>query len=183
MNHAGIEWISAATEDPVDTRCKWIREPFSPTLVGAGGLFDAVVMHADVGCAVLGILAARHQPVGAVISKAYSNRWAFFIGPGSRRAWRATVETEGLVRPSWYRYVGRDAWLTVPGPYPVLGGEAFLRWQVPPGTGTNLTCVTALGAAFVGATAADCSHPPEAVRAQDGVGTCPRCGEPRMSAD
>ncbi|WP_436775753.1 hypothetical protein [Yinghuangia sp. YIM S09857] len=148
MNHAGIEWLSAATDDPRTTRYNWTAVPYEHQLARPGRLFDAVITRDDTGGSVLERLAARLQPVGAVISDSRARHWAWLVGPGSEGAWRLTVGPPGEANVrSWYRYINSRGALLVPGPVPEPG--AWLRWIVPPGLGENLTPLTALAVAFM----------------------------------
>jgi hypothetical protein len=66
-------------------------------------LFDAIVMRAEMGAAVLEQLTACAAPVGTIISKPYTDKWAYPIGPGSARAWHVSVGDPTPDMPSWYR--------------------------------------------------------------------------------
>jgi len=171
VNTRGIAWISAATPDPRDTRETWHTNPGARRATDAGRIFDAVVVRAAVGAAILEALNVAAQPVGAVIAESPVGKWAWLVGPGSRDAWANAVGPSG--GGARYHYVGSGGRLTVPGPQPYPG--AAMTWAVPPGLGTDLTCVTTLAAAFLAAehdAGADVTCHAEAGR------QCPDCGRP-----
>lgn len=146
VNTRGIAWISAATRDPRDTRETWHTDPGARRSADTGRIFDAVVLRADVGSAVLEALTVAGQPVGAVIAEHHTGTWAWLVGPGSRDAWANAVGPSGGVR---YHYIGGGNRLTIPGPQPDPG--ASMTWAVRPGLGIDLTCVPTLAAAFLAA--------------------------------
>lgn len=152
VNQAGIAWISAATRDPRETRYTWLTNPGARRAADTGRLFDAVVMRVDLGAAVLDLLTAAAEPVGAVIAEEHAGKWAYLIGPGSAEAWLAAV---GPADGTRYHYVGHGGCLTLPGPRPYPGSS--MTWIVRPGLGTNLTCVPTLAAAYLRAE----SHRPD----------------------
>ena len=150
VSRAGIEWISAAAPDPLEAQAAWVCRPSETVLIRVGDVLDAVVMRADTGAAVLDRLRGRGVDVGAVIGRLHRNRWAWLIGPGSRRVWSGLVPNVASSEACWWRYVGRPGVLTVPGPEQVDRASNFLTWVVPPGSGvTNLTAVHPLASAFL----------------------------------
>lgn len=149
VNQAGIAWISAATRDPRDTRYTWLTNPGARRAADTGRLFDAVVMRARLGAVVLDLLTAAAEPTGAVIAEEHAGKWAYLVGPGSAEVWLAAV---GPADGTRYHYVGHGGCLTLPGPRPYPGSS--MTWIVPPGLGTNLTCVTSLAAVYLAAEAA-----------------------------
>jgi hypothetical protein len=159
VNQAGIAWISAATRDPRDTRHAWLTNPGARLAADTGRIFDAVVMRADLGAAVLELLTAAGEPLGAVIAERHAAKWAYLIGPGSTDAWHNAV---GPAAGARFHYVGHGGCLTIPGPIPYPG--ATMTWIVRPGQGTNLTCVTSLGAAFLTAESDRTHRPPAGSR-------------------
>jgi hypothetical protein len=147
VNAAGCAWLSSATRDPVATRFAWSIDPGARQPADTGRLFDAVVIRAIPGADVLELLAETGAPAGAVISQRDGDKWAYLVGPGSAHAWRSAVgAAPGPGEAGWYRYVGHRGCLTVPGPLP--HPDTSLRWVVPPGLDTNLTCLTSLATAF-----------------------------------
>ncbi|OPC83683.1 hypothetical protein B4N89_24515 [Embleya scabrispora] len=148
VNQAGIAWISAATRDPRDTRHTWLTNPGARRAADTGRLFDAVVVRADLGRAVLAVLVAAGAPVGAVIGEEHAGKWAYLVGPGSAEAWQGAV---GPAQGARYHYVGHGGCLTLPGPRPQPGSS--MTWIIRPGLGTNLTCVTTLADAYLTAEA------------------------------
>ncbi|WP_406288275.1 hypothetical protein [Embleya sp. NBC_00896] len=165
VNQAGIAWISAATRDPRDTRYTWLTNPGARRAADTGRLFDAVVLRADLGAAVLELLTAAAEPTGAVIAEGHAGKWAYLVGPGSADAWLHAVGPPAGTR---YHYVGHGGCLTLPGPRPHPGSS--MTWIVRPGLGTNLTCVTSLAGSFLAAEARRPRH-----CAPEARWPCPAC--------
>jgi hypothetical protein len=126
----------------------WSIDPGARQPVDTGRIFDAVVVRAEFGATVLRVLVTMRVPLGAVVSASHADKWAFLVGPGSADAWGQSVGSPPTPnRLGWYRYIGPRGCLTVPGPQP--HPDTSMRWVVPPGLDTNLTCLTPLAAAYL----------------------------------
>ncbi|MFJ3776562.1 bifunctional DNA primase/polymerase [Streptomyces sp. NPDC090075] len=120
MTRRGIEWLSAAADDPADCRATWADDPQAPYMLPAGHLFDMVTVEQRVGMETFDQLLRRGLPFGPTVLDHRSQRVGFFLGSKSREDFTHYLEREEGTPPS-YRYLSGGSVVVVPGPMPMPG--------------------------------------------------------------
>ncbi|MFI6021300.1 bifunctional DNA primase/polymerase [Streptomyces sp. NPDC051287] len=120
MTRRGVEWLSAAADDPADCRATWADDPRSPYMVPAGRLFDMVTVGQRVGMETFDQLLRRGLPFGPTVLDHGSQRVGFFLGSKSREDFAHYLEREEGTPPV-YRYLSGGSVVVVPGPMPMPG--------------------------------------------------------------
>lgn len=120
MTTRGVEWLSAAADDPVECRMAWASNPRAPYVLAAGRLFDTVTVEQRVGMETFDQLLRRGLPFGPAVLDRKAQRVGFFLGSHSEEMFtQHLVQEEGA--PPAYRYLGDGSVVVVPGPMPMSG--------------------------------------------------------------
>jgi hypothetical protein len=118
-----MEWLAAATTDPRACKRQWQGES-GVAVLACGRFWDVLSVPEELGVLALDALLCIPQAPGPVLADAASRRVGFFLPPDPEGRWVGAD----------IRYLGKEAWITVPAPHRAAGR---LRWLVPPdGTGT-----------------------------------------------
>ncbi|WP_051869402.1 hypothetical protein [Streptomyces resistomycificus] len=93
-------------------------------VLACGRFWDVLSVPEELGVLALDSLLCTPQTPGPALADTVARRIGFFLPPDPDGRWIG----------SDVRYLGRDAWITVPAPHRAMGR---LRWLVPPdGAGT-----------------------------------------------
>lgn len=79
MTKRGIQWLSAAAEDPHQCRELWAADPRAPHALEAGRYFDVVVIGQRVGMETFEQLVRHNMPMGPVMLDRYAKLTGFFL--------------------------------------------------------------------------------------------------------
>ncbi|PKV87886.1 bifunctional DNA primase/polymerase [Streptomyces sp. TLI_146] len=120
MTKRGVEWLSAASEEPSVCQAVWRENPRLPYLLPTGRLFDVVVVPQRVGLEVFDQLVRRQMPVGPVMTDRRAQQVGFFLNSDWRKSFEDFVcrETDS---PPEYKYLDDGSYVVVPGPMPLAG--------------------------------------------------------------
>jgi Bifunctional DNA primase/polymerase, N-terminal len=125
----GLDWITAAAEDPALCRSVWADDPRRPYLLPTGRLFDVVVIAQRVGMETFDQLRRRRMPLGPVMADWGSQELGFLLPMDSRERFARLVATE-TADPPPYRYLDKNAYVVVPGPEALSGDRC--GWLLAP---------------------------------------------------
>ncbi|MBQ1092064.1 bifunctional DNA primase/polymerase [Streptomyces sp. B93] len=120
MTRRGIEWLSAAADDPVACRAVWTDDPRAPYMLPTGRFFDVVTVDERVGVETFDQLLRRGLPFGPTLLDHRARRVGFFLGSQSLKDFTHYLTREEGTPPA-YRYLGRGSVVVVPGPMPMSG--------------------------------------------------------------
>ena len=120
MTTRGVEWLSAAADDPAGCRAIWADDPRAPYALATGRYFDVVTVEQRVGMETFDQLTHRGMPFGPVVLDHKGRRVGFFLGSQSQETFLHYLERENGTPPS-YRYLGPGSVVVVPGPMPMTG--------------------------------------------------------------
>ncbi|MYX55947.1 hypothetical protein GTZ89_09505 [Streptomyces sp. SID8382] len=127
MTKRGVQWLSAAADNPEECRAVWTRDPRSPYTLPTGRFFDVVVIEQRVGLETFEQLDRRGLPMGPVLADWGAKQVGFFLPSKSRQRFDDKVKGE-TPHPPEYRYLGPESVVVVPGPMPLSGDRyAWLR--------------------------------------------------------
>lgn len=129
MTRRGIEWLSAAADDPVMCRALWADDPRSPSMIPAGRLFDVVSVEQRLGLETFDQMCRRELPCGPVMVDHRARRVGFFLSSNSRD-WFTYFLRRETSEPPEYRYLGLKSVVVVPGPMP-LSGDRYQWLRAP----------------------------------------------------
>ncbi|MFD7403569.1 bifunctional DNA primase/polymerase [Streptomyces sp. NPDC059866] len=120
MTRRGVEWLSAAADDPAACRATWADDPRAPYMLPTGRLFDVVTVDQRIGIETFDQLLRRGLPFGPTVLDHKARRVGFFLGSKSQETFvHYLAQEEGA--PPAYRYLSRDSVVVVPGPMPMSG--------------------------------------------------------------
>ncbi len=120
MTTRGVEWLSAAADDPTECRTIWASNPRAPYALPAGRFFDTVTVEQRVGMETFDQLLRRGLPFGPAVLDRKAQRVGFFLGSRSRETFTHHLTREEGDPPA-YRYLGPGSVVVVPGPMPMSG--------------------------------------------------------------
>ncbi|MGW1802472.1 bifunctional DNA primase/polymerase [Streptomyces sp. NPDC001984] len=120
MTTRGIEWLSAAADDPAGCRAAWADDPRMPYALSAGRFFDVVTVEQRVGMETFDQLLRRGLPIGPVELDHKAQRVGFFLGSRSQETFTHYLMREEGTPPA-YRYLAHGSVVVVPGPMPMSG--------------------------------------------------------------
>ncbi|MGW7008168.1 bifunctional DNA primase/polymerase [Streptomyces sp. NPDC054933] len=120
MTRRGIQWLSAAAEDPELCRARWADDPRQPYTLPTGRLFDVVVINQRVGMETFDQLARRGMPTGPVLIDYASKEMGFVLTSRSRDRFERALARETDDVPE-YRYLDEGSFVVAPGPMPLSG--------------------------------------------------------------
>ncbi|MGW2783261.1 bifunctional DNA primase/polymerase [Streptomyces populi] len=120
MTTRGVEWLSAAADDPAACRATWADDPRAPYALAAGRYFDVVTVERWVGMETFDQLLRRGLPFGPVVLDHKARRVGFFLGSRSEETFSHYLAQEAGVPPR-YRYLAQGSVVVVPGPMPMIG--------------------------------------------------------------
>ncbi|MGW6456955.1 bifunctional DNA primase/polymerase [Streptomyces sp. NPDC055078] len=131
MTRRGIEWLSAAADDPVTCRAHWEDNPRGPHMFSTGRLFDVVAIEQRTGMEVFDQLVRRGMPLGPVMVDMKARRVGFFLVSRSRERFVSLLarEAEGGPVPA-YKYLELGSCVVTPGPMPMAGDR--YQWLTAP---------------------------------------------------
>lgn len=129
MTRRGVEWLSAAADDPAMCRSVWADDPRRPCMLSAGRIFDVVAVEQRLGLEVFDQLLRRGLPFGPTILDRKASRVGFFLGSGSQEPFTHFLGQE-TAEPPDYRYLGSDSVVVVPGPMP-MDGDRYQWLRAP----------------------------------------------------
>ncbi|MFF0009993.1 bifunctional DNA primase/polymerase [Streptomyces sp. NPDC005374] len=118
MARRGMEWLSAAADNPAECRQVWADDPRMPCLLSTGRLFDVVSVEQRLGTEMFDRLLRSGMPFGPTVVDRKAQRVGFFLGSESRETFTHYLERETSSTPP-YRYLGRGCAVVVPGPIPL----------------------------------------------------------------
>lgn len=152
MTQRGMQWLSAAADDPQECRERWAADPRAPYALSAGKYFDVVAISERVGMQTFDQLVRYGMPLGPVMLDRSAKLTGFFL-PSRQRARFARMVASEDGGPLSYRYLDDDSVVVVPGPMPLTGDRyAWLRAPVRRPEVTPAR-VAALAAMFVATSA------------------------------
>ncbi|MFG2310138.1 bifunctional DNA primase/polymerase [Streptomyces sp. NPDC048566] len=120
MTTRGVEWLSAAADDPADCRATWEDDPRAPYALAAGRFFDVVTVEQRLGMETFDQLLHRGLPFGPVVLDYKARRVGFLLGSRSQETFVHYLAQEDGTPPT-YRYLGHGSVVVVPGPMPMSG--------------------------------------------------------------
>lgn len=120
MTTRGVEWLSAAADDPADCRATWADDPRAPYALAAGRFFDVVTVEQRVGMETFDQLLHRGLPFGPLVLDYKARRVGFLLGSRSQETFVHYLAQEDGTPPT-YRYLGHGSVVVVPGPMPMSG--------------------------------------------------------------
>lgn len=120
MTTRGVEWLSAAADDPAACRATWADDPRVPYALPAGRFFDVVTVEQRLGLETFDQLLRRGLPFGPAVLDHKARRVGFFLGSRSRETFTHYLDQEEGTAPE-YRYLGSSSVVVVPGPMPMTG--------------------------------------------------------------
>ncbi|GAB3010100.1 hypothetical protein GCM10023080_090450 [Streptomyces pseudoechinosporeus] len=120
MTRRGVEWLSAAADDPEMCRARWADDPRAPCMLPTGRLFDVVVLDYRTGLETFDQLVRRDMPLGPVMVDHAAQRVGFFLNSQLRERFVRFL-TRASENPPPYKYLSKDAFVVVPGPMPMSG--------------------------------------------------------------
>ncbi|MFJ4896104.1 bifunctional DNA primase/polymerase [Streptomyces sp. NPDC088788] len=120
MTTRGVEWLSAAADDPADCRATWADDPRAPYALAAGRFFDVVTVEQRLGMETFDQLLHRGLPFGPVVLDYKARRVGFLLGSRSQETFVHYLAQEDGTPPT-YRYLGHGSVVVVPGPMPMSG--------------------------------------------------------------
>lgn len=122
MTKRGVDWLSAAADDPVECRAAWSDDPRAPYALSAGRFFDVVTVEQRIGLEAFDQLLRRGLPFGPVVHDHKARRVGFFLGARSSETFAHYLVREADTdAPPSYRYLGKGSVVVVPGPMPMVG--------------------------------------------------------------
>ena len=141
MTRRSVDWLSLASEDPVQFRMIWHDEPRAPQLVATGALFDVLATDEKTGTETFDQLRRRGMPVGAVMVDRAAGRMGFFLPAQSEERFGRAMARE-TDSPPEYRILSQGSYIVVPGPMPLTGDRfEWLNAPVHPQHGSPLQTV------------------------------------------
>lgn len=129
MTRRGIEWLSAAADDPAKCREVWADDPRTPCMLATGRVFDVVTVDQRLGLETFDQLTRRGLPFGPTMVDHQSRRVGFFLVSGSRESFERHLCRETKTPPQ-HRYLSGDSVVVVPGPMP-LSGDRYQWLRAP----------------------------------------------------
>ncbi|CAM5459911.1 hypothetical protein SALBM135S_03859 [Streptomyces alboniger] len=130
MTTRGVEWLSAAADDPAECRATWAGDPRAPYAMAAGRYFDVVSVEQRLGMETFDQLLRRGMPFGPVVLDRKAWRVGFFLGSQNAEAFtHCLAQEEGS--PPAYRYLGHGSVVVVPGPMP-MSDDRYQWLRAPP---------------------------------------------------
>ncbi|MBD9731606.1 bifunctional DNA primase/polymerase [Streptomyces sp. H28] len=129
MNRRGMEWLSAAADDPTQFRQIWADDPRMPCLLATGRFFDVVSVEQRLGLEMFDRLLRSGLPFGPSVVDRKVQRVGFFLGSQSHETFTHYLE-RGTSSPPSYRYLGHGSAVVVPGPIPSSGDR--YQWLCAP---------------------------------------------------
>ncbi|MFE3016694.1 bifunctional DNA primase/polymerase [Streptomyces sp. NPDC059256] len=132
MTKRGMDWLSAAADDPDKCRARWEDDLRSPQTFSTGRHFDVVVIDQRIGVETFDQLQRWVMPTGAVIVDTRAKQVGFFLASGSRDRFERALAREAAdgTMPA-YKYLELGSCVVVPGPMP-LASDRY-QWLNPPG--------------------------------------------------
>ncbi|MER6672403.1 bifunctional DNA primase/polymerase [Streptomyces sp. NPDC000983] len=118
MTRRGIEWLSAAADNPSECRQVWADDPRRPTLLPTGRFFDVVSVEQRLGLEMFDRLQRSGMPFGPAVADRQAQRVGFFLGSESRETFMFHLGRE-TSSPLPHRYLGSGCVVVVPGPIPM----------------------------------------------------------------
>ncbi|MET9382949.1 bifunctional DNA primase/polymerase [Streptomyces sp. NPDC002928] len=118
MTRRGIEWLSAAADNPAECRQVWADDPRRPSLLATGRFFDVLSVKQRLGMEMFDRLQRSGMPFGPSAIDRKAQRVGFFLGSESRETFMYYLGRETPSPPS-YRYLGVGSAVVVPGPIPL----------------------------------------------------------------
>ncbi|MGW4032399.1 bifunctional DNA primase/polymerase [Streptomyces sp. NPDC004838] len=131
MTRRGIEWLSAAADDPAACRARWKGDPRAPHTFSTGRYFDVVAVDQRTGLEVFDQLRRREMPLGPAMVDMGARQVGFFLSPGSRERFERVLgrEAENGSVPV-FKYLDAGSCVVAPGPLP-LAGDRY-QWLAAP---------------------------------------------------
>ena len=129
MTRRGVEWLSAAADDPEMCRAHWADDPRAPCLLPTGRLFDVVTIDYRTGLETFDQLLRRDMPLGPVMVDHAARRVGFFLNSQLRDCFIRFLD-RATDNPPQYKYLSQGAFVVVPGPMPMTGDRC--QWLRAP---------------------------------------------------
>lgn len=129
MTRRGMEWLSAAADNPVECRQVWADDPRMPALLPTGRFFDVLSVDQRLGMEMYDRLLRSGMPFGPTAIDRKAQRVGFFLSSQSRESFTHYLERETSTPPT-YRYLDEGSAVVVPGPIPLFDDR--YQWLRPP---------------------------------------------------
>lgn len=129
MTTRGMEWLSAAADDPAACRMVWADDPRTPYALPTGRFFDVVTVEQRLGMETFDQLLRRRLPFGPVALDHKAQRVGFFLGSRSQEPFAQHLAQEEETPPA-FRYLSCGSMVVVPGPMP-LSGDRYQWLRAP----------------------------------------------------
>ncbi|WP_319129523.1 bifunctional DNA primase/polymerase [Streptomyces europaeiscabiei] len=129
MTRRGIEWLSAAADDPATCRAVWADDPRTPCMLATGRFFDVVTVDQRLGLETFDQLVRRGLQFGPAMVDHGARRVGFFLSFDSHESFARFLGKETHTPPQ-HRYLSRDSVVVVPGPMP-LPGDRYQWLRAP----------------------------------------------------
>ena len=152
MTRRGVEWLSAAADDPEMCRARWADDPRGPRMLPTGRLFDVVAIDQRIGLETFDLLVRRQMPLGPVMIDHAARRVGFFLNSRWQERFVRFL-TRATDNPPPYRYLGDNSFVVVPGPMPMSGDR--YQWLRAPVRRPEADPLRAVALAFMFVAAAD----------------------------
>ncbi|MEU6991920.1 bifunctional DNA primase/polymerase [Streptomyces sp. NPDC046465] len=118
MTRRGVEWLTAAADNPAECQQVWADDPRIPTLLSTGRLFDVVSVGQRLGMEMFDRFLHSAMPFGPTVVDRKAQKVGFFLGSGSRETFTCCLDRETTSLPP-YRYLDQGSAVVVPGPTPL----------------------------------------------------------------
>ncbi|CAL9310949.1 hypothetical protein SUDANB148_04724 [Streptomyces sp. SudanB148_2056] len=129
MTRRGVEWLSAAADNPEECRQVWADDPRMPCLLPTGRFFDVVSVDQRLGMEMFDRLQRTGMPHGPSVIDRKAQRVGFFLSSESRETFTFYLGRETSSPPP-FRYLGQGSAVVVPGPIPL--SEDRYQWLRAP---------------------------------------------------
>ncbi|MEV6613399.1 bifunctional DNA primase/polymerase [Streptomyces sp. NPDC051051] len=129
MTRRGMEWLSAAADNPTECRQVWADDPRMPCLLPTGRFFDVVSVEQRLGMEMFDRFQRSGMPMGPSVIDRKAQRVGFFLGSQSRETFTYYLDRETSSPPP-YRYLSDGSAVVVPGPIPL--SEDRYQWLRAP---------------------------------------------------
>ncbi|WP_405974014.1 bifunctional DNA primase/polymerase [Streptomyces sp. NBC_00988] len=129
MTRSGMEWLSAAADDPAECRQVWADDPRRPCALSTGRFFDVLSVDQRLGLEMFDRLRRNGMLFGPAVVDRRAQRVGFFLGSQGREVFTYYLERETSSPPP-YRYLDHGCAIVVPGAIPL--SEDRYQWLRAP---------------------------------------------------
>ncbi|WP_443060471.1 bifunctional DNA primase/polymerase [Streptomyces sp. NBC_00459] len=129
MTRRGMEWLTAAADNPVECRQVWADDPRMPCLLPTGRFFDVLSVDQRLGMEMFDRLQRNGMLFGPAVMDRKAQRVGFFLGSESCETFTYYLGRETSSPPT-FRYLSQGSAVVVPGPIPL--SEDRYQWLRAP---------------------------------------------------